>query len=172
MIRTLCKKTFLTAGALVLLGGSALADEDSAFVEFKVLKPELAMTAATAALEYCRAGGYQVGVTVVDRFGVPQVFLRDRFAGAHVWETATRKAWTAVSFRSGTTELDQATKPGTLAEGIRHITQALPLGGGLMIEEGGGSLVGGIGVSGAPGPDIDDECAQAGIDAIADDIAF
>lgn len=165
-------KIGLCASLLALGAGVAGADEDSAFVEFKVLKPELALTAATAAMEYCRAGGYQVGVTVVDRFGVPQAFVRDRFAGAHVWETATRKAWTAVSFRSGTTELDTATKPGTLAEGIRHISQALPLGGGLMIEEGGGSLVGGIGVSGAPGPDIDDDCAQAGIDAIADDIAF
>lgn len=158
--------------ALCVGASAAVAQDDSAFVEFKVLKPELAQAAAVAAMEYCREGGYQVGVTVVDRFGVPQAFVRDRFAGAHVWETATRKAWTAVSFRSGTTELDAATKPGTLAEGIRHISQALPLGGGLMIEEGGGSLVGGIGVSGAPGPDIDDECAQAGIDAIADEIAF
>jgi uncharacterized protein GlcG (DUF336 family) len=165
-------KTLATAAALALAAGTAGSDEDSAFVEFKVLKPELAVTAANAAMEYCRAAGYQVGVTVVDRFGVPQVFVRDRFAGAHVWETATRKAWTAVSFRSGTTELDAATQPGTIAAGIRHISQALPLGGGLMIEEGGGSLVGGIGVSGAPGPDIDDECAQAGIDAIADEIAF
>jgi len=158
--------------AAILAAGSAQADDGSAFVEFKVLKPELAMTAAVAAMEYCRAGGYQVGVTVVDRFGTPQAFVRDRFAGAHVWETATRKAWTAVSFRSGTTELDQATQPGMIAAGIRHLSQALPLGGGLMIEEGGGSLVGGIGVSGAPGPDLDDECAQAGIDAIADEIAF
>lgn len=165
-------KSILTASAMCLCAAPSLADEDSAFVDFKVLKPEVALTAATAAMEFCRANGYQVGVTVVDRFGVPQVFVRDRFAGAHVWETATRKAWTAVSFRSSTTDLDIATKPGTLAEGIRHISQALPLGGGLMIEEGGGSLVGGIGVSGAPGPDIDDTCAQAGIDAIADDIAF
>lgn len=116
-LKTLAIAMTVAAGA----AGAASAQDDSAFVEFKVLKPELAMAAATAAMEHCRAGGYQVGVTVVDRFGVPQAFVRDRFAGAHVWETATRKAWTAVSFRSGTTELDAATKPGTLAEGIRHI---------------------------------------------------
>ena len=157
---------------LLFLASPSLASDDGAFVEFKVLKPEVARDAAVAAMEHCRELGYQVGVTVVDRFGVPQVFLRDRFAGAHVHETATRKAWTAVSFRTGTTELDEATRPGTISSGIRQISNALPLGGGLLIEEGGGSIVGGIGVSGAPGPDIDDTCAQAGIDAIEDQIAF
>jgi uncharacterized protein GlcG (DUF336 family) len=52
------------------------------------------------------------------------------------------------------------------------VSEALPLGGGLMVETGAGDLVGGIGVSGAPGPDIDDVCAQAGLDAVADQIAF
>ena len=47
----------------------------------------------------------------------------------------------------------------------------LALGGGLPIEADG-AIVGGIGVSGAPGPDIDADCAQAGIDAIFDEIAF
>jgi uncharacterized protein GlcG (DUF336 family) len=42
--------------------------------------------------------------------------------------------------------------------------------GGLMIESGG-SLVGGIGVSGAP-VDRDDVCAKAGIDAIRDSLEF
>jgi uncharacterized protein GlcG (DUF336 family) len=48
----------------------------------------------------------------------------------------------------------------------------LPLGGGVPVNAGDGDLVGGIGVSGAPGPDIDDGCARAGIAAIEDDIAF
>ena len=158
--------------ACALAATPVLADTDGAFVEFKVLKPEIAQAAAVAAMEHCREAGYQVGVTVVDRFGQPQVFVRDRFAGAHVFETATRKAWTAVSFRTGTSALDETTRPGTISAGIREISQALPLGGGLLIEEGNGSIVGGIGVSGAPGPDLDDDCAQAGIDAIEDDIAF
>jgi uncharacterized protein GlcG (DUF336 family) len=127
---------------------------------------------AQAAMEACREQGYQVGVTVVDRFGIPQVFVRDRYAGAHVYETSRRKAWTAVSFRTSTTDLDRATNPGEISQGIRHLTEALPLGGGLMVETGAGDLVGGIGVSGAPGPDLDDVCAQAGIAAIEDQIAF
>ncbi|WP_425091913.1 GlcG/HbpS family heme-binding protein [Tropicimonas sp. S265A] len=164
-------KSLVTAASLALSSDAAIAD-DSAFVEFKVLKPEIALQAAVAAMEHCRANGYQVGVAVVDRFGITQAFVRDRFAGAHTIETATRKAWTATSFRSSTTELDLATRPGELAAGIRQVSDALPLGGGLVIEEGAGSIVGGIGVSGAPGPDIDDVCAEAGIAAIEDAIMF
>ena len=64
------------------LGGSAAAqDDDNPYVTFQVLKPELALRMAQAAMLACRDAGYQVGVTVVDRFGTPQVFLRDRYAG-------------------------------------------------------------------------------------------
>jgi uncharacterized protein GlcG (DUF336 family) len=162
----------MMAAALVAVAWPAAAQEDGAFVTFQVLKPEVALQMAEAAMEACRAEGYQVGVTVVDRFGVPQVFVRDRFAGLHVYEVSRRKAWTAVSFRTNTTDLDRATNPGEISQGIRNVSEALPLGGGLMVETGAGDLVGGIGVSGAPGPDIDDVCAQAGLDAVADQIAF
>lgn len=154
------------------LAPAARAEEDNAFVSFQVLKPEVAQQMAQAALLACRNAGYQVGVTVVDRFGIPQVFLRDRFAGIHVYETSRRKAWTAVSFRTGTSELAASTAAGEISSGIRHLSVALPLGGGLVVYEGGGSIVAGIGVSGAPSPELDDECAQAGLDAIEDLIAF
>lgn len=150
---------------------SLAQDSDDAFVTFKVLKPEIAQTAAMAAMQSCRDAGYQVGVMVVDRFGIPQVYLRDRYAGLHVFETARRKAWTAVSFRTDTMSLSGLTEPGQMMAGIRELTEPLALGGGLVIEAAG-SIVAGIGVSGAPGPDLDAECAQAGIDAIMDEIAF
>jgi uncharacterized protein GlcG (DUF336 family) len=166
------KRMMMKAAALAMAACPASAQEDGAFVTFQVLKPEVALQMAEAAMVACRAEGYQVGVTVVDRFGVPQVFVRDRFAGLHVYEVSRRKAWTAVSFRTNTSDLDRATNPGEISQGIRAVSEALPLGGGLMVETGAGDLVGGIGVSGAPGPDIDDVCAQAGIDAVADQIAF
>lgn len=150
---------------------SAAAQENSAFVEFRVLKPEFAQKAAQAAMTACRGQGYQVGVTVVDRSGNPQVFLRDRFAGPHVYETSYRKAWTAVSFGISTTELEANTRAGEPAQAIRHLETALPLGGGLLIEAAG-SAVGGIGVSGAPSPELDDDCAREGIAAIEFDISF
>ncbi len=156
---------------LATLAAPMAQAQDDAMVTFQVLKPELAIAAAVGAMEACRAEGYQVGVTVVDRFGLTQAFVKDRFAGLHVEETAFRKAWTAVSFRTPTLELSEAIQPGTTMAGIRDLTVALPLGGGVPIENAG-SVVAGIGVSGAPGPDIDDDCARAGIAAIEDELGF
>lgn len=155
--------------AALLCATPVIAAQDDAFVEFKVLKPEIAIKLAVATMEYCRDAGYQVGVTVVDRSGVTQAFVRDRFAGMHVEETAFRKAWTAVSFKGSTMGLDENTQPGKDAFGIRFISTALPLGGGVPIEADG-TIVGGIGVSGAPGTHLDDECARAGLAAIEDDL--
>ncbi len=163
---------FLAVAVAATAPLASLAQDDGAFVEFSVLKLEVALELAEAALESCRTAGFQVGVMVVDRFGLPQVFLRDRYAGPHVFETAERKAWTAVSFRAGTLELDQIMQPGHESYGVRFIGKALPLGGGLPVFQGDGSLVAGIGVSGAPSPSADETCAQDGIDAVADQIAF
>ena len=156
--------------ASVMSIGSAWGDEHAMFTT-QSLTPETALKAATEAMKKCRADGYQVAVAVVDRMGNMQVMLRDRFAGAHTPDTARRKAWTAASFRSNTTDLIGIAGPSQPQAGLREITGALVLGGGVLIEAGG-SLVGAIGVSGAPGGDLDDNCAIAGIQAIEEDIAF
>jgi uncharacterized protein GlcG (DUF336 family) len=135
----------------------------------RVLTPETALKAAQAALKKCRDGGYQATVAVVDRMGVVQVLLRDRFAGPHTPDMASAKAYSAASFRTNTTELAGATQPGRPQSGIRHRPGIAAVGGGLVIEAGG-SLLGGIGVSGAPGGQEDDACAAAGIEAIREDI--
>jgi uncharacterized protein GlcG (DUF336 family) len=147
------------------------ARADDALVTTKSLSPELAQEAAKAALGECRKQGFQIAVSVVDRTGLPQVMLRDRFAGAHTPTTATGKAWTAVSFKTSTTDLHAITKPGMPQSGLRNLPNVVVLGGGLVIEAAG-SLVGGIGVSGAPGGDADEACAKAGIDAIKDKLDF
>jgi uncharacterized protein GlcG (DUF336 family) len=135
----------------------------------RVLTPETALKAAQAALKKCRDSGYQATVAVVDRMGVVQVLLRDRFAGPHTPDMASAKAYTAASFRTNTTEIAQATQPGRPQSGIRHRPGIAAVGGGLVIEAGG-SVLGGIGVSGAPGGKEDDACAAAGIEAIREDI--
>jgi uncharacterized protein GlcG (DUF336 family) len=133
------------------------------------LTVETALKAAQAALEHCRKAGFQVGVAVTDRSGVLQVYLRDRFAGAHTVEVAARKAWTAASFRMTTTSLAAETQAGKSMSGIRTAPNVMAIGGGLPIEAAG-AVVAAIGVSGAPGGDADDACAKAGIDAILMDI--
>jgi uncharacterized protein GlcG (DUF336 family) len=103
--------------------------------------------------------------------GVLQVLIRDRYAGAHTPETARRKAWTAASFRTNTGEMLELTAAGNPQAGIRHLDNVAIIAGGVMIEAAG-SLVGAIGVSGAPGGDLDEKCAIAGIEAIEEAIAF
>lgn len=168
------KKTAIAAtGALALLGATqgAKAQDSEALVAFNAMKPEIALALASAALARCHDDGYQVSVAVVDRFGQTQVVLRDRYAGAHTVGTATRKAWTATSFRTPTLALDKAIEAEELSEGMRDIPGALILGGGLPVEAAGGT-VGGVGVSGAPDPAIDEACAAAGIEAVADKLEF
>lgn len=159
--------------ALALAGGAspALAQDSDALVGFNSMKPEVAVALAQAALTQCSNGGYQVAVAVVDRFGQTQVVIRDRFAGAHTVATATAKAWTAASFRTATLELDESIKEGTLSAGIRDIPGALVLGGGLPVQAAG-SIVGGVDVSGAPGPELDEACARSGVAAVADRLEF
>lgn len=157
--------------ALAVSAHAARAQDDSATVSFEVMKLETAQELANAALAECRSRGYQVAVSVVDRFGNQQVLLRDRFAGPHTPETARRKAWTAVSFRTDTVALAELTQAGTEFSGIRFVEGALAVGGGVPVEAAG-SMVGGVGVSGAPSGAEDDACARAGIDAVATDLAF
>ena len=135
------------------------------------LTTETALAAANAALQSCRKQGYQVAVAVVDRSGLVQALLRDRFAGAHTIEVAINKAWTATSFKTSTADLARETQPGMPMSGLRNLPRFLAAGGGLVIE-GGGSGLGAIGVSGAPGGEADDGCAKAGIAAIRDAIDF
>ena len=160
----------IVAATLALTIPPAVAGDD-AFVVYKSLSPEVALEAAQAALKKCRDNGFQVAVAVVDRFGQPQVMLRDRYAGLPAPDTAVGKAYTALSFRAATSELAKSIRSGQLDSGLARLPHVAMLAGGLMIEAGG-TLLGGIGVSGAPGGDKDEECAKAGLDAIRDKIDF
>ena len=157
----------LLRGLVLFAAATSVQAQDATF-NVRMLTPDTALKAAQAALARCRANGFQAAVAVVDRMGVVQVLLRDRFAGPHTPDTAIGKAWTAVSFRTNTTELASATASGPQAA-IRNRPGVVAVGGGLMIE-GGGALLGAIGVSGAPGGKEDDVCAAAGIAAIKDAI--
>jgi uncharacterized protein GlcG (DUF336 family) len=158
-----------TATIFSLLAVPVAAEE--AIVTYKSMSPELALDLALGSLADCRKRGFQVTVAVVDRSGVIQVLLRDRFAGPHTVSTASGKAWTAVTFRTSTTELNAISQPGMMQAGIRNLPGAVIVGGGLTIEAGG-SLLGAVGVSGAPGGDADEACAKAGIDAVRDRLDF
>ena len=171
LLKTLAKTIGLSLAMYLLSSTTATAEEQEGLTTFKSMKPALAIRLAQATLNACRKKGYQVAVAVVDRSGIVQVILRDQLAGAHTPETARRKAWTAASFNTSTTVMMDVTQSGQEQSGVRFVSEALMVGGGIPISAAG-SLVGAVGVSGAPGGDLDHNCGQAGIDAIEEDLMF
>lgn len=157
------KLTGLLVCLSLLFVCSAAADD--VLVE-KQISTALAAEAAVAALQQCRNGGFQVAVAVVDRAGIAKVILRDDNAGPSTVDASRRKAFTAVTFRTPTLQFAQLVADNPALQGLRDIADVLILGGGLPIRAGN-EVIGGIGVSGAPGADLDEACAQAGINQIS-----
>jgi len=162
-------KLLLMMTAVAGAGIAVPAAAQKMLTSYMTLTTSAAEKAAQVALARCQKDGFTVAVAVVDRGGQPLVVLRDNLAGPHTTRTAIGKAATAVSFRTDTSELAATTQAGKAASGIRSLPEVVAVGGGIMIRAKG-SIVGGIGVSGAPGGDADDVCAKAGIAAINDAI--
>jgi uncharacterized protein GlcG (DUF336 family) len=163
------KYSMLFAAAALAATVAVPAGGQKMLANYSSLTTAAAQVAAQAALARCQKDGYTVAVAVVDRGGQPLAVLRDNLAGTHTTQTAVGKAATAVSFRTDTTELAATTQAGKVQSGIRQLPNVVAIGGGLVIRAKG-SLVGGIGVSGAPLGDRDDLCAKAGVAAINDAI--
>jgi uncharacterized protein GlcG (DUF336 family) len=162
-------RTFLAPALACLACTTAWAQSGPATHTLRLLTPEAAQKVVNAALQECRKQGFQVAVAVVDRSGVAQAMVRDRFAGAHTPEVAINKAWTAASFRTETTDLARATQPGQASSGLRSVARFTAVGGGVPIQAAG-SIIGAVGVSGAPSGDADDACAKAGIASVRDEL--
>lgn len=147
------------------------AEEEKMLSVSKSLMPDFALKVAKAALSNCRKSGYQISVTVVDSAGHIQVVLRDQLAGFLTPDASLRKARTAINFRNSTSTLKQALASNPLNAEIQHLPGVLMLGGGVAIAAGGYTF-GAVGVSGAPGGDLDDQCAKAGIESIQEALDF
>jgi len=127
----------------------------------------LAQTIANAAIAQCRSIGYKISVTVVDREGLPLVMMRDDGAGLSTPEGSDRKAYTARAFSQPSADFVKRLQDRPDTVGSRHYSRVLALAGGLPIKVGD-EVVGAVGVSGTPGKD--DDCSQAGIDKVADQL--
>ena len=133
----------------------------------KSLSLDLAQTIANAALAKCRTMGYKISVSVVDRDGLPIIMLYDVGAGLNTREGGDRKAYTAAAFHAPSAAFVKRMHDNPDSAGSIQYTRVLALGGGLPIKIGN-DTIGAVGVSGTPGKD--DECSQAGIDAVADQL--
>lgn len=138
--------------------------EDNLSVSVHRLTLDTATTIAKATIDECRKKGIQAGVTVVDRSGIVQVALRDTLAPQITLPISKGKAAAAVNFGVSTKDLaDRANTP------IGRVPGLVMSQGGLVIQAAGVTF-GAIGVSGAPSGATDEECAQAGVDAVQDDL--
>ena len=140
--------------------------EESMTVSIKRMKMETALRIAQGAIKACRKEGVQIAVTVVDRSGQTQVVLRDVLAMDITLMISKQKAHTAMAFNSALSAMeDRFTKPFA----VPKIDGLVMSAGGIPINIGG-SILGGIGVSGAPSGEVDEKCATAGLDAVRDDL--
>ena len=114
----------------------------------KQISLELARDIAMDAVEACRKDGFNVSVVVLDRAGNMQVALRDTLAARHTLEIAERKA--GMTIMSGIASGDFLAARGDIRPELNHIDGLIVMEGGLPIQAAG-SLIGAVGVSGAPG---------------------
>ncbi len=145
---------------LVLLGSLLSAQE---LIVQKVLPLEAAIKVAQGAMDRCKADGYKVSVTIVDVSGVVKLQLRGDGTNVHTVELSKQKAYTAMTYKRTTAETVTLWK----AAGVfPNLAGTVAIGGGVPIKAGA-DVIGGIGVSGAPGGEKDEACADEGIKKIA-----
>ena len=128
---------------------------------------DLANQVAAATVAACSANGYNVAAAVVDRAGSLRALQRADNAGPHTLSSAQAKAYTSASAKNTTTALMDGAQKNPAGANLVHMPGFLLLGGGVPIKVGN-EVIGAIGVGGAPGGHLDEQCAMAGIDKVKD----
>jgi len=118
------------------------------------------------AVKACADNGYAVTAVVVDRAGVMQALQRADNAGPHTVAAAERKAFTSASAKSATLQMMENAQKNPGAANMVYIPGFLLLGGGVPVKSGD-QVIGAIGVGGAPGGHLDDQCAQKALESLA-----
>ena len=137
-------------------------------IAHKDLSATMALTIAQTAMATCTANGYHVSVTVLGRNAEVIVQVRGDGASPHTFENSFRKAYTSRTFRIPSGEIAKRFKDDPSYFAV-HLTNVIPAQGALPIKVGD-DVVGAVGVSGSPGGEKDEVCAQAGIDKVAGDL--
>jgi uncharacterized protein GlcG (DUF336 family) len=117
-------------------------------------------------LEQCTKDGYKVSITIVDKGGNVAAQLRGDGTSPHTMEFSRLKAYTART-RNQTSLQTMKMLEDPANAFIRQIPGVVGVGGGVPIRAGN-EVIGGVGVSGAPGGEKDEVCANAGIAKVAD----
>lgn len=129
----------------------------------------LANQIAIEAVNACTAAGYAVAATVVDRAGTVRAVMRADNAGPHTLEASRLKAFTSASAKNNTLAIMEGAQKNPAAANLTDIPGYLLLGGGVPVKVGN-EVIGAVGVGGAPGGHLDEQCAIAALDKVKDQL--
>jgi uncharacterized protein GlcG (DUF336 family) len=154
-------------GLAVLLAASAAQAQSPAPAvrTEKNISLALANQIAAETVAACAANGYNVAATVVDRAGTVRAVQRADNAGPHTLASSERKAWTSASAKSPTQAMMEGAQKNPGAANLVYLPGFLLLGGGVPIKSGN-DVIGAVGVGGAPGGHLDEQCANAALEKV------
>lgn len=155
----------LIASALAVSFAFAGAAHAQGVRSERALSLPLASQIATEAVNACAANGYAVSVAVVDRAGVVRALLRADNAGAHTIGASQQKAWTSASAKNTTQAMMEGSQKNPAAANLGDIPGFLLLGGGVPIKVGN-ETIGAVGIGGAPGGHLDEQCAMVALEKV------
>lgn len=135
----------------------------------KNMSLELANQIAAASVAACAANGYAVAATVVDRAGTVRAVQRADNAGPHTLAASQQKAFTSASAKNTTLAIMEGAQKNPAAANLVHIPGYLLLGGGVPVKVGN-EVIGAVGVGGAPGGNLDEQCAMAALEKVKDQL--
>lgn len=162
-------KTALVATAFFMSGTAAFAEDATApqnsVLEQKSLSLTMANGLATAALDACAKIDQTAVVAVVDRGGNLVAVQRGDNVGPHNTIAAQRKAFTALSTKSKSSDLAEIARNDPSSQNLTTVSDLLLLGGGVPVILDG-DVIGAVGVAGAGGSANDESCAVQAIDAM------
>jgi len=165
-MKRLLKAALLVATILAPVVAAPIATraaETKPYIGLRFLTYDLANKIVVAALAECTKRGFKVSAAVVGRDGNLAAFLRDPLSGPHTIKVSQKKAYSASSLQAATSQVTN--RPDlNFAPGILLIVGGVPI-------NVGGNYYGGVAVAGAE-PEIDEKCAQAGIDAVTEALEF
>ena len=130
---------------------------------------QLAQQVALEAVNACAANGYAVAATVVDRAGIVRAVLRADNAGPHTLASSERKAWTSASAKNATQAMMLGAQSNPAGANLVYLPGFLLLGGGVPIKVGN-ETIGAVGVGGAPGGNLDEQCAVAALEQVKEQL--
>lgn len=166
MTRTLRLSSLAVCAALA--AGTAASHAQGVRTE-RNMSLDLANQIAAATVSACQANGHAVSAAVVDRAGQLRALQRADNAGPHTIDSASAKAYTSASARNATLAMMDAAQKNPAAANLVHMPGFLLLGGGVPVRAGN-DVIGAVGVGGAPGGHLDEQCAMAALEKLKDQL--